>query len=100
MKLHDSLRRATVDFQPQTPGEVTVYGCGPTIYNFAHIGNFRTFLVYDLLHRTLEWKGYRVRFVVNLTDVDDKTIKGAAAAGKKLEEHTDPFAWAFMTTQR
>ncbi len=96
MKLHDSLRRATVDFQPQSPGEVTVYGCGPTIYDSAHIGNFRTFLVYDLLHRTLEWKGYSVRFVVNLTDVDDKTIKGAAEAGKKLEEHTDPFARAFM----
>ncbi|NNM35476.1 MAG: cysteine--tRNA ligase, partial [Gemmatimonadetes bacterium] len=80
MRLYDSLRRAAVKFEPRVPGEVTIYGCGPTVYNFAHIGNFRTFLVYDLLHRALIREGYRVRFVVNLTDVDDKTINGAAEA--------------------
>ncbi|NNF29243.1 MAG: cysteine--tRNA ligase, partial [Gemmatimonadetes bacterium] len=96
MRLYDSLRRAAVKFEPRVPGEVTIYGCGPTVYNFAHIGNFRTFLVYDLLHRALIREGYRVRFVVNLTDVDDKTIHGAAEAGEKLEDHTAPFAAAFM----
>ena len=96
MKLFDSLRRQSIEFEPLTPGQVTVYGCGPTIYDFAHVGNFRTFLVYDLLHRYLRWKGFDVRFVVNLTDVDDRTIEGAAAAGKPLDEHTSPFAEAFM----
>ena len=100
MRLYDSLRRAAADFEPVVPGEATVYGCGPTVYNYAHIGNFRTFLVYDLLHRALEREGYKVRFVVNLTDVDDKTIRGAAEAGRKLEEHTGPFAEAFMDDAR
>ncbi|MGI9626760.1 MAG: class I tRNA ligase family protein, partial [Longimicrobiales bacterium] len=97
MKLFDSLRRDVVDFEPIQAGKATVYGCGPTVYDFAHVGNFRTFLVYDLLHRHLRWRGLDVRFVVNLTDVDDKTIKGAAAGGKQLTEHTEPFAEAFLS---
>ena len=96
MRLHDSLGRETRPFEPPRPGRVTVYGCGPTVYDFAHIGNFRTFLVYDLLHRHLRWRGHEVDFVVNFTDVDDKTIQGAADAGLPLSEHTEPFAWAFL----
>ena len=96
MYLHDSLTRETRGFEPLRPGRVTVYGCGPTVYDFAHIGNFRTFAVYDLLHRHLRWRGHEVDFVVNFTDVDDKTIRGAADAGRLLGEHTETFARAFL----
>ena len=81
MKLYDSLRRELVDFVPLDAERVTVYGCGPTVYDYAHIGNFRTFLVYDLLHRYLRSHGRRVEFVVNVTDVDDKTIEERPAGG-------------------
>ena len=96
MRFHDSLGRGTRAFEPLRPGRVTVYGCGPTVYDFAHIGNFRTFVVYDLLHRHLRWRGHAVDFVVNFTDVDDKTIQGAAKAGRFLREHTEPFVRAFL----
>jgi len=96
MKLHDSLSRRTRPFRPLRPGRVTVYGCGPTVYDFAHIGNFRAFVTYDLLHRHLRWRGHDVDFVVNFTDVDDKTIQGAAEAGLLLREYTQPFARAFL----
>ena len=62
-----------------------------TIYDHAHIGNFRSFLFYDLVHRYLEWSGYDVQFVMNLTDVDDKTIAGAVEAGVSVEDYTTPF---------
>lgn len=96
MKLYDSLRREPRTFRPQDPARVTVYGCGPTVYDFAHIGNFRTFVVYDLLHRHLKSRGHDVEFVVNFTDVDDKTIAGAARAGVSLHDHTAPFVQAFL----
>ncbi|MYA65336.1 MAG: cysteine--tRNA ligase [Gemmatimonadetes bacterium] len=96
MKLHDSLTRQTRPFEPLRAGRVAVYGCGPTVYDFAHIGNFRTFAVYDLLHRHLRWRGHEVDFLVNFTDVDDKTITGAAGAGLPLGEHTETFVKAFL----
>ena len=96
MNLYDSLHRELRRFEPGSPGRVTVYGCGPTVYDYAHIGNFRTFVVYDLLHRQLRRHGHEVEFVVNFTDVDDKTIDGAAAAGCSLTEHTGPFIDAFL----
>lgn len=95
MQLYDSLRRELRAFQPLDPLRTTVYGCGPTVYDFAHIGNFRTFVVYDLLHRHLRSKGRPVEFVVNFTDVDDKTIDGAAEAGRGLADHTSRFIEAF-----
>lgn len=100
MKLYDSLRRDTHDFVPLNPGRVTVYGCGPTVYDFAHIGNFRAFMTYDLLHRHLRWRGYEVDFAVNFTDVDDKTIAGAHARGQRLAEYTEPFVNAFLEDAR
>ena len=96
MKLYDTLRREVRAFEPQDPPRVTVYGCGPTVYDYAHVGNFRTFVVYDLLHRHLKRRGYEVSFAVNFTDVDDKTIAGAAEAGVPLDQHTAPFVSAFM----
>ena len=96
MQLYDSLRRELRAFQPLSPPRTTVYGCGPTVYDFAHIGNFRAFVAYDLLHRHLRSTGRRVDFVVNFTDVDDKTIDGAAEAGRSLAEHTGRFIDAFQ----
>jgi cysteinyl-tRNA synthetase len=100
LKLYNTLSRSVEAFQPLEPGKVLVYGCGPTIYGFPHIGNFRTFVVYDLLHRFLEWSGYEVRFVTNLTDVDDKTIKGALGEGTTIRDYTTPFGKAFLEDAR
>jgi cysteinyl-tRNA synthetase len=78
------------------PGEIGLYTCGPTVYNDTHIGNLRTFLFEDLLRRTLRTFGHRVTQVMNITDVDDKTINGARAAGLSLDDYTVPFIAAFL----
>ena len=96
LKLYNTLRRAAVPFEPLNPPVVLMYACGPTIYDFAHVGNYRSFVVYDLLRRYLIWLGYDVRFVMNLTDVDDKVITGAAAAGLDIREFTAPFGEAIL----
>lgn len=83
-------------FKPVHEGEVRFYGCGPTIYNYAHIGNMRAFVFYDLLNRYLRYKGYKVTFCMNLTDIDDKTIRDSQKAGKKLREFTDFYGAEFM----
>ena len=95
LRLYDTMRRAVAEFAPLDPPRVTVYTCGPTVYNYAHVGNFRTFLFEDLLRRWLEASGHDVFHVMNLTDVDDKTIKGALAAGRTLREHVEQFVAAF-----
>ncbi|OLB19271.1 MAG: hypothetical protein AUH12_00700 [Gemmatimonadetes bacterium 13_2_20CM_69_8] len=87
--MHNTLTRRLEPFQPLAPPRVTLYTCGPTVWNYAHIGNFRTFLFEDLLRRYLELSGYDVFHVMNLTDVDDRTIKAAAAAGKRLSAHPE-----------
>jgi cysteinyl-tRNA synthetase len=103
LKLYNTLSRSLQPFTPQgqtaegSGGPVLVYGCGPTIYDHAHIGNFRYFVVCDLLHRYLEWNGYEVRFVMNLTDVDDKTIDAAVRRGLSIAEHTKPFGDVWMS---
>ena len=81
LRFYNSLSRQVEPFHPLKAGEVGMYTCGPTVYNFAHIGNFRAYLFEDFLKRTLEFAGLRVKQVMNLTDVDDKTIRGAQAAG-------------------
>ncbi|HSG08685.1 MAG TPA: cysteine--tRNA ligase [Longimicrobiales bacterium] len=96
LKVQNTLTRSLEEFVPLRSGTVGVYACGPTIYDFAHIGNFRSFLFYDLLHRYMEWSGYEVRFVMNLTDVDDKTIKGAVAGGVSVEGFTEAFGQSFL----
>ncbi len=93
---YNTLGRRLVPFQPIVPGEARVYACGPTVYNDVHIGNLRTFLFEDLLRRTLRYLGYRVTQVMNLTDVDDKTILGAHKAGIPLNEYTAPFVESFL----
>ena len=100
LKVYDTKSRALTPFAPLEAGKVRAYACGPTIYDHAHIGNFRTFLFFDLVHRYLEWSGYEVRFVMNLTDVDDKTIAGAVAAGTSVADFTRPFGEAFLEDAR
>ncbi len=100
LSVHNTLSRRLEPFEPMEPGRVRVYACGPTIYDFAHVGNFRYFLFTDLLRRYLEWSGFDVHMVMNLTDVDDKTIKGAAAEGVSVGEYTSRFAEAFLADTR
>lgn len=96
LRVFNTLSRTLEPFEPLHAGRVGVYGCGPTVYGHAHIGNFRAFLFYDLVHRYLEWKGFDVRFVMNFTDVDDKTIRGAGEAGKLLDVYTAPYLEAVL----
>ncbi len=96
IRLFNSRTRQVEPLVPLDPGCVRMYTCGPTVYNHVHIGNLRTFLFEDLLKRTLRLLGYRVVHVMNLTDVDDKTIAGAAATGVSLENFTAPFVASFF----
>ncbi len=100
LRLYNTLTRSTQAFEPIVPGQVRMYGCGPTVYQLPHVGNYRAFVFYDLLHRYLEWKGFRVKFVMNLTDVDDRTINGASAAGVPLSAVTEPLATGFFEELR
>jgi len=95
LRLYNTLTRRVEPFEPLQRGRVSLYTCGPTVYNYAHIGNFRTFLFEDLLRRWLEASGYDVLHVMNLTDVDDRTIAAAREKGVSLRAHVDPFARAF-----
>lgn len=99
-RVHNTLTRQMEDFEPRQPGHVRLYTCGPTVYNYAHIGNFRAYVFEDLLRRWLKFKGYRVTQVMNLTDVDDKTIRGSQEAGRPLDAFTAPFKQAFFDDLR
>jgi cysteinyl-tRNA synthetase len=94
--LYNSLGRKLQKFVPIRKGEVRMYNCGPTVWNYAHIGNFRTFVFEDILRRHLKFKGYKVFQVMNITDVEDKIIKGIKQSGKSREELTDIYTAAFM----
>lgn len=96
LKLYNTLTRKKEIFKPIEDGKVSMYVCGPTIYNFAHIGNFRAYVFTDILRRYLEYSGYKVKHVMNLTDVDDKTIKGSKEQNMKLKAFTKQFENAFL----
>ena len=96
LRLYNTLTRRVEPFEPLQQGRVSLYTCGPTVYNYAHIGNFRTFLFEDLLRRWLEASGFQVLHIMNLTDVDDRTIAAAREKGVTLRQHVDPFAKAFQ----
>ena len=81
MKIFNTLTREKQEFVPITEGEAKIYACGPTVYNYIHIGNARPLCVFDVLRRYLEWRGYEVNFVQNFTDIDDKLIKKANEEG-------------------
>ena len=96
LRFFNTLSRQLQDFQPITPGCAKMYTCGPTVYNFAHIGNFRAYSFEDLLRRTLEYAGLQVTQVMNLTDVDDKTIRDSRAASLPLRTFTEKYKKAFF----
>jgi len=96
IRFYNTINRKKVEFEPITPGTVKLYTCGPTVYDTAHIGNFRTFLFEDLLKRFLIFKGYEVYHVMNITDVDDKTIKRANKEGITINELTLKYTEEFM----
>lgn len=92
----NTLGRRTEPLETGEPAKVRIYTCGPTVYGHAHIGNLRTFLFEDILRRSLKYLGYEVTQVMNLTDIDDKTIAGAAEKGVTLDEYTQPFIDSFF----
>src|SRR5213593_1422940 len=100
LRLHNTLAGNKEEFHPIEEGLVRFYTCGPTVYDYAHIGNFRTFVFQDMLRRYLRYRGYRVRHVMNITDVDDRTIANARAEGVSLREYTARYTEAFLEDSR
>src|SRR5438552_16733267 len=96
LRLHNTMSGQVEEFAPLETGHVRMYTCGPTVHDFAHIGNFRTFLFEDLLRRVLRQQGYQVTQVMNLTDVEDRIIKKAADAGITIDEFTEKYIEAFF----
>jgi cysteinyl-tRNA synthetase len=97
LKLYNTLGRKKDVFEPINKKEVGMYSCGPTVYNFAHIGNFRAYIVADLLKKYLKFKGFNVKHVMNITDVDDKTIKGSIQEKISLKKYTKKYTDAFLS---
>src|SRR5690242_10125696 len=95
LRFYNTLAGKVEEFQPLEDKKVRIYTCGPTVYGYAHIGNYRTFVFQDILRRFLKYQGYEVLQVTNLTDVDDKTIRNAKAAGLSLRDYTNRFIEAF-----
>ena len=96
LKLYNTLTKKVEEFIPIDPNEVKIYMCGPTVYDYFHIGNARSFVMADMVRRYLEYKGYKVKFVMNLTDVDDKIIKKANEEKRKPSEVTNDYINAFF----
>jgi cysteinyl-tRNA synthetase len=96
LRLHNTMSGQIEEFVPVEPGQVRMYTCGPTVHDYSHIGNFRTFLFEDLLRRVLLQQGYRVTQVMNLTDVEDRIIKKAAEHGQTIDEFTEKYIEAFF----
>jgi cysteinyl-tRNA synthetase len=100
LKLYNTLTREKETFVPLVPGEAHMYSCGPTVYSHPHIGNMRTFLWGDLLRRYLEWRGFRVTQIMNITDLDDRIIQNANAAGQDIYSYTAPYITSFHESLR
>jgi cysteinyl-tRNA synthetase len=96
LRLYNTLTNAIEDFKTINAGEVRMYACGPTVYDYGHIGNFRTFIAVDLLRRHLRQSGYKVHHVMNITDVDDKIIRNSAQAGLTVKQYTAKYEKAFL----
>lgn len=96
IKIYNSLSRQLEDFVPLNPEQVSLYSCGPTVYDYIHMGNARTALVTDIIRRYLEYKGYTVKLVQNLTDIDDKIIQRAAELGVSVKELAHQNSEAFF----
>ncbi|MGO9862601.1 MAG: cysteine--tRNA ligase [Terriglobales bacterium] len=96
LRLYNTLSGKVEDFQPLDGNRVRMYACGPTVYDYGHIGNFRTFTAVDLLYRFLRQSGYDVRYVMNITDVDDKIIRNSAHDGVTVQQYTAKYTEAFL----
>ncbi len=91
IKIYDTMTRSLCDFVPLEEGKVKMYVCGPTVYNYIHIGNARSVVAFDTIRRYFEYRGYDVTYISNFTDVDDKIIKVANEAGMTTKELSDKF---------
>ncbi|GIO22919.1 cysteine--tRNA ligase [Oceanobacillus sp. J11TS1] len=96
IQIYNTLTRQKEEFKPIEPGKVSMYVCGPTVYNYIHIGNARPAIVFDTVRRYFEYRGYDVRYVLNFTDVDDKIIKAAREAGEEVSTLADRFIEAYL----
>ena len=96
LHLYNTMSSRIEEFQPLRDGEVRMYACGPTVYDYGHIGNFRTFVAVDILRRFLRQRGFKVRHVMNITDVDDKIIRNAAQSGVTVQQYTAKYEKAFL----
>ena len=96
LRLFNTMSSQIEDFRPLRDHEVRMYACGPTVYDYGHIGNFRTFVAVDLLRRFFRQSGYKVRHVMNITDVDDKIIRNSARDGVSVQQYTAKYEKAFL----
>ncbi len=96
LRLYNTMSSRVEEFQPLRDREVRMYACGPTVYDYGHIGNFRTFVAVDMLQRFLRQSGYAVKYVMNITDVDDKIIRNAARDGVSVQQYTAKYEKAFL----
>jgi cysteinyl-tRNA synthetase len=96
LRLYNTMSSQVEEFRPLRDNEVRMYACGPTVYDYGHIGNFRTFIAVDMLQRFLRQSGYKVRYAMNITDVDDKIIRNAASAGVSVQQYTAKYVKAFL----
>ena len=97
MKIYNTMSRKKEELKTITPGEVKIYACGPTVYNYIHIGNARPLCVFDTFRRYLEYRGYKVRFVQNFTDIDDKIIKKAIEEGSDYKTVSEKYIKEYWT---
>src|SRR5258706_1075369 len=96
LRLYNTLSAKIEEFQPMQGNQVRMYACGPTVYDYGHIGNFRTFIAVDMLQRFLKQSGYKLRYVMNITDLDDKIIRNAARDGVSVQQYTAKYQKAFL----
>src|SRR5919205_1134620 len=96
LRLYNTMSNQVEEFRPLKNDEVRMYACGPTVYDYGHIGNFRTFVAVDLLRRFLRQSGYKLRHVMNITDVDDKIIRNSARDGVSVKQYTEKYERAFL----
>src|SRR6201997_2025343 len=96
LRLYNTMSSRIEEFRPLHGVEVRMYACGPTVYDYGHVGNFRTFVAVDLLRRFLRQSGYTVRHVMNITDVDDKIIRNSARDGVSVQQYTAKYENAFL----
>ena len=96
MQIFNTLTRQKEEFVPQVPGEYRIYVCGPTVYNYIHIGNARPLIVFDTLRRYLEYRGNKVFYVSNITDIDDKLIKKGQEEGTSMKEVAQRFEAEYL----